>query len=664
MKSASLNKGVQWRVWRGALCLIGCERATQAYVPMTVSKTFGVYRVLKTLETSADYQLYLARHTQTGERVWLAAAPEADHAAQERFLARLQLTRRLKHPHIHTFYTGGKTPQGAYYAVSALMPTLRAQGRASNAALLVLSAQLCAALDYAHAQGVAHGKLSAAAVVRLPTGAVALRAFELTCQPITAEAQRADLSALAALLGDIAPSQSARAALRAAARNRFKRAADLHADLEAALNAPPPIARRLTVIISSLLSIALLSVLLMIHLPRPLDDALQTATALALLPTATPTRTATATITSSATATATRTHTPTPSATATVTPSATATATRTYTPTPSATATITPSVTATATLTRTPSATATPTPIPRLLLETQPCVALVGDSVTHGGVTYEVPRHGYIVGLTDPLNVYLNQRLAAIGRADLTALDRGASHTGISSGNHPSYFRTAQYAQLLADNCRYTLIMPWLNDISPELPIEQAARRHVRALAALIADIRSANPYGYIVVLDYYQGATSPFAARTWAYGFTAQNVEIFNKAIAQACEEGALSDLPLVSCAPISPAFEGLGIAHVIGLTTREAFERSLISPLRAEARAWLNSFYEEEPNGLLLGDGVHLSIAGKDALARYLAELIQALPDPATAERSLRTPAASREMRYHHRKSFARKVTRLCCR
>jgi lysophospholipase L1-like esterase len=587
---------------------------------MTVSKTFGVYRVLKTLETSADYQLYLARHTQTGERVWLAAAPEADRAAQERFLARLQLTRRLKHPHIHTFYTGGKTPQGAYYAVSALMPTLRAQGRASNAALLVLSAQLCAALDYAHAQGVAHGKLSAAAVVRLPTGAVALRAFELTCQPITTEAQRADLSALAALLGAIAPSHAARAALRAAARNRFKRAADLHADLEAALNAPPPIARRLTVIIGTLLVIALLSVLILLYLPRPLDVALQTATAFALLPTVTHTPSATATVT--------RTHTPTPSATATVT--------RTHTPTPSATATVT--LSATATVTRT----YTPTPIPRLLLETQPCVALVGDSVTHGGVTYEVPRHGYIVGLTDPLNVYLNQRLAAIGRADLTALDRGASHTGISSGNHPSYFRTTQYAQLLADNCRYTLIMPWLNDISPELPIEQAARRHVRALAALIADIRSANPYGYIVVLDYYQGATSPFAARTWAYGFTAENVQIFNKAIAQACEEGALSDLPLVSCAPISPAFEGLGIAHVIGLTTREAFERSLISPLRAEARAWLNSFYEEEPNGLLLGDGVHLSIAGKDALARYLAELIQALPDPVTAERSLRTATA----------------------
>jgi hypothetical protein len=344
---------------------------------MTVSKTFGVYRVLKTLETSTDYQLYLAQHAQTGERVWVAAAPEADRAAQERFLARLKLTRRLRHPHIHTFHAGGKTPQGAYYAVSALMPTLRPQSRASNAALLALSAQLCAALDYAHAQGVAHGKLSVAAVVRLPTGAVALRAFELTCQPITAEAQRADLRALAALLSAIAPSQSARAVLRAAARNRFKRAADLHANLEAALNAPLPIARRLTVTIGTLLAIALLSILILPYLPRPLSVAFQATTAFVSPLTVTLTPTASATVTPSATATATPTYTLTPSATATVTPSATATATlthtpsvtatytRTYTLTPSPTATVTPSATATATLTHTPSATATPTPIPR-----------------------------------------------------------------------------------------------------------------------------------------------------------------------------------------------------------------------------------------------------------------------------------------------------------
>jgi lysophospholipase L1-like esterase len=43
-----------------------------------------------------------------------------------------------------------------------------------------------------------------------------------------------------------------------------------------------------------------------------------------------------------------------------------------------------------------------------------------------------------------------------------------------------------------------------------------------------------------------------------------------------------------------------------------------------------------------MLLGDGVHLSVAGKDALARYLAELIQALPDPIAAERLLLTATA----------------------
>lgn len=602
-----------------------------------MAESFGEYRLLRTLESHADYRLYLVQRA-TGERYWLIASPVADRAAQERFLARMRLVRRLKHPHIYTFQAGGKTDQGDYYVVSPLLPTLRFKSRASEAALRALSAQLSAALDYAHAQGVAHGRISESAVVRLPNGSLALRAFELSCQALTPEAQRADLRALAELLAAAAPSKRVRAVLRRAAHNRFKRAVDMHHDLEAALEAQPPVARRLTLFFGVAILIALFGLLIWLNVPRPLEPALQTGTALALLPTDTPTLTPTHTATPTFTRTSTPTRTPTPTFTPTPSPTAT------FTPTP--TATQTPSATPTSTFTRTPTLThtpsATPTPIPRILLETQPCVALVGDSVTHGGVTYEVPRHGYIVALTDPLNVYLNQRLAAVGRADLTALDRGASHTGISTANHPSYFRTAQYRQLLTDNCRYTLIMPWLNDISPEIPIGQAAKRHVQALGRLIADLQLANPFGYIVVLDYYQGATSPFAARTWAYGFTAQNVQIFNAAIAEACENGDLSDSPLVSCAPISPAFANMGMEHVIGLTTRDAFERSIISPLRSEAREWLNSFYAQEPNGLLLGDGVHLSVAGKDALARYLAQLILDLPDPAEIEPRLSTPTA----------------------
>ncbi|MFQ3534579.1 MAG: hypothetical protein SNJ58_01755 [Aggregatilineales bacterium] len=598
-------------------------------------ESFGAYHILKTLQETTAYRLYLAQST-TGARYWLIASPEAaDRADLERFLTRLRLTRRLSHPHIHTFQAGGKTQHGAYYVVSPLLPTLRFKSHVSEAALLALSSQLSLALDYAHAQGVAHGNISTAAVVRLPNGALGLRAFELSCQALTPEGRRADLRALAALLSAAypdSPPAPIRRALRAA--ETFKRAADLHNALERALTVPaqPLLARRLTLILGSAILIGLLSILILLNLPRPLEAAFLTATALALLPTEPPTHTPTATPTLTSTATPTRTPTP------TLTPTASPTATATHTPSPTATHTPSPTATHTPSPTHTPSA----TPIPRIVLETQPCVALVGDSVTHGGVTYEVPRHGYIVALTDPLSVYLNQRLAAIGRTDLTALDRGASHTGISTANHPSYFRTEQYRQLLADNCRYTLIMPWLNDISPEIPIDQAARRHVRVLAQLIAELRRANPFGYIVVLDYYQGATSPFAARTWAYGFTGQNVRLFNKAIAEACADGLLSDPPLLTCAPISTAFEGMGIQHVIGLTTRNAFERSLVGPLRPEARAWLDAFYAEEPNGLLLGDGVHLSVAGKDALARYLAQLIQSLPDPATVELSANAPTA----------------------
>jgi hypothetical protein len=210
----------------------------------------------------------------------------------------------------------------------------------------------------------------------------------------------------------------------------------------------------------------------------------------------------------------------------------------------------------------------------------------------------------------------------------LEARDRGASHTGISSSNHPSYFQTFTYNALLDDGCAFTMIMPWLNDITPNLAPEVAAILHADALANFVTALAERTPKGRIVILNYYNGATSPFALNTWAAGFTPFNVEIFNRALAESCTNGGIKAVRQAICVESDPAFIGLGIGHVIGPTTREEFLASLVSPLRQNQVAWLNAYYAAEPNGVLLGDGVHLSEAGKRALARYLVALIQTLP------------------------------------
>jgi hypothetical protein len=248
------------------------------------------------------------------------------------------------------------------------------------------------------------------------------------------------------------------------------------------------------------------------------------------------------------------------------------------------------------------------------------CIALVGDSVTHGGVTYEIPATGYIVGLTNPLSLYVERALHEHGITDVQVYDRGASNTGISSTNHPSYFKTAAYRALRADHCKYTMIMPWLNDISPDLPPDVAAPRHVRALISLVQQLIADNPGGKVVVLDYFHGAVAPFAAQTWASGFTPESVEIYNHEIGQSCNLGTLNLLSQISCVNIDDAFEGMGDGYVIGMISHQELSASLIAPLNPIQAAWLDQYYAVSPDGLLQGDGVHLSIPGKMRLAEFL--------------------------------------------
>ena len=60
----------------------------------------------------------------------------------------------------------------------------------------------------------------------------------------------------------------------------------------------------------------------------------------------------------------------------------------------------------------------------------------------------------------------------------MVAYDRGASNTGINTPNHPSYFKTLAYSNLLEDHCKFTVIMPWYNDITPGLMPQSDAAKH------------------------------------------------------------------------------------------------------------------------------------------------------------------------------------------
>ncbi|MCC7205697.1 MAG: hypothetical protein IT323_00225 [Anaerolineae bacterium] len=636
----------------------------------TPPNQIGPYRLERVLVQRGPVTLYAARHESTDQPVTLAVYA-AGRTDERDWLASLARVYQLSHPNIRHFVGGMRAASGAAYVVTPALPVLRLRRALGAKAVLALSKQISDALDYAHRRGIAHGDLSAESVVRVEGNQVAVQGWEAAPTEATPVAVQADIAALARLVarmligpdkdkaeGVAALPAPVRAHIGRALRSEFESAGAFHHALHEALTgegpartpaaSPPPapvaapvippaaspnrtapmplrtrrrpIARMLALTLGVLIIATLGSLGLYVawRASQPLPEPTALVVVLATFPPPSPTLTPTPTDTATRTPTATRT------ATATRTPTATFTATQTPTITPYITAT------PTETNTLTPSATLTPsvTPTDAVLAATNPCVSVVGDSVTHGGVTYQIPGVGYIIALTEPLSTFINRELTQERVTGLEAIDRGASHTGISSLNHPSYFRTSAYTLLTNDRCRYTVIMPWLNDISPDLPADQAAPRHVEAIEFLVQRLVERNPYGQILIFDYFHGATSQYALETWAWGFTPDNISIYNATMSASCESGLLSRIVQAHCYSVNPAFEGMGVAHVISLTTRDELLNSLVTPLRPADRMWVDNYFAGNPDGRLLGDGVHLSELGKAALAQYAVNLIEALP------------------------------------
>lgn len=278
---------------------------------------------------------------------------------------------------------------------------------------------------------------------------------------------------------------------------------------------------------------------------------------------------------------------------------------------------------------------------------TNPCTDVVGDSVAAGGAVFEIPDTGYVRTPFAPVSRYLEARFRALGvsEKDMKVNNRTVGATGISSGNHPSYYTTPQYAQLRLDHCKFTVILPWINDLSPNIPDPQtAAPAHVAALAELVRRIAASTPMGRVLVLNYYPGNPSKFALTSFATGFKPNVIAAFNAQIAAACAGGTLALLQ-VTCVDINEAFSGMGISYVVGPMSRDEINKTLISGINADELKLYNYWADGHPEGKFIGDGVHLGTAGKVALAAYLVPIMQRLPDlrPYQAPTWTPTPAST---------------------
>ncbi|MFP4321375.1 MAG: hypothetical protein ACLFTK_02880 [Anaerolineales bacterium] len=254
--------------------------------------------------------------------------------------------------------------------------------------------------------------------------------------------------------------------------------------------------------------------------------------------------------------------------------------------------------------------------------QTNMCISLVGDSVAHGTVVYVVPGHGFGVLRTTPLGDYLTQALNQRGLGYLAVHDRTSSAAFLSPEGRNPYRQMEAYALLLEDNCAFTIIMPWINDMS----LERAdnAARHLADLALFVAELRAAHPAGRVLVLGHYYGAPSDFAAQH-APGYQAANIARFNDALQAACNaEGALGQQAGVFCLPIADLFADMDNAHVVQGIDRAGLLAELVEPIPADVAPLFEAYWGDNPAGLVYGDGVHLNELGKQQLADMLVETL----------------------------------------
>jgi len=262
---------------------------------------------------------------------------------------------------------------------------------------------------------------------------------------------------------------------------------------------------------------------------------------------------------------------------------------------------------------------ATNVPVAPALL-TENCISLVGDSVPYGDVVYIIPGYGFAILQTTPLSEILEDALRERGLGYLPVYDRSASAVYLSEDSKNPYRQTDVYQSLMEDRCRLTVIMPWVNDMSLER--RDNASTHQQELAQFVGELIQQNPQGQILVLGFYDGAPSEFAAQH-APGFSTDNVVRFNQVLSDACEEtGIIGQYQQVTCVPTIDLFAGMNNQHVELEVNQSTLEAQLARPIPTDIQPLFDAYWGQSPDAEVLGDGVHLSQFGKVLLSQTLVE------------------------------------------
>lgn len=257
------------------------------------------------------------------------------------------------------------------------------------------------------------------------------------------------------------------------------------------------------------------------------------------------------------------------------------------------------------------------------------CISVVGDSMPYGHIIYKIPGYGFSTVRATPFSVVLANQLGAAGRS-LTVLDRTVPASLLWDNGRIPYRKSPEYAMLLNDRCRFTVVVPFLNDLSVGEDRPDAVGAHMTDLATLVQTLNQVNPDGEILILGFYYGTPAEFV---WSYakGYTVESVNLFNQRLFEACAPGGtLGVFGNVTCAPIENVLWAVGNGAFAGEAQEETVRASLYEPLPADGLPLFEEYWMLHPDDPIIGDGIHLSEQGKITLAQFvITQLVAINPD-----------------------------------
>src|SRR5690606_30103246 len=140
--------------------------------------------------------------------------------------------------------------------------------------------------------------------------------------------------------------------------------------------------------------------------------------------------------------------------------------------------------------------------------------------------------------------------------------------------------------------------------------------------------LTAASPASRVLVLNFYQTDRAEFTADNSGRGLYPERIDAFNQALEEACAPGGvIAAYEQVTCVDIRPFFGDMPSPVVLAETTLEDYRAALyretgFTPI-------LDDYFAKNPDGVIIGDGIHLSLAGRDRLAERLAGIIFDMTD-----------------------------------